>query len=84
KYITQLGEGRWVLDGRLPIEDVQSLDLPVPESDEYDTIAGWVLVRLGHIPLPGERVVENGVTFTVQTVRRRRIARLLVQRSTPE
>lgn len=84
KYITQIGEGRWVLDGRLPIEDARALDLPVAESDEYDTIAGWMLVRLGHIPLPGERVVENGVTFTVQTVRSRRIARLLVQRTPME
>lgn len=84
KYITQLGEGRWVLDGRLPIEDAQALDLPVSESDEYDTIAGWVLVRLGHIPLPGERVEVNDVRFTVQAVRRRRIARLLVQRTPPE
>lgn len=81
RFITGLGEGRWIVDGRLPIEDAVGLALPVEESDEYETVAGWMLVKLGHIPLPGEQVVVDGVTFTVQAVRRRRIARVLVERA---
>ena len=77
-YVTELGPGRWVLDGRLPVEDALEMGLPVEESDEYETIAGWMLSRMGHIPVPGEHVVVDGVTFRVQAVRRRRIARVLV------
>jgi putative hemolysin len=80
RFVTTMGPDSWILDGRLPVEDAIDMGLPVLESDEYETIAGWMLVRLGHIPVPGEMVVESGVTFTVQAVRRRRIARLLVQR----
>ena len=80
RYITALGDDRWVIDGRLPVEDGLSLGLPLVESDEYETLAGWMLVRLGHIPVPGEVVVESGFSFAVQAVRRRRIARLLVSR----
>jgi len=80
RYITESGPGRWVLDGRLSIEDAVRLGLPVAESDEYETLAGWLLVRLGHIPVPGEQVATGGVTFQVQAVRRRRIARVLVTR----
>lgn len=79
-FVTELGPGRWVVDGRLPVEDAIEMGLPVVESDEYETIAGWMLVRLGHIPTPGERVVEGGVTFRVDAVRRRRIARLRITR----
>ena len=43
RYITEIAEGEWVLDGRLPIEDALDLGLPVEESDEYDTLAGWLL-----------------------------------------
>ncbi|MFU8891101.1 MAG: hemolysin family protein [Anaerosomatales bacterium] len=79
-YITELAPGRWVVDGRLPVEDAAELGLPVKESDEYETIAGWMLVQLGHIPVPGEQVRADDVVFRVQAVRRRRIARLLVTR----
>jgi len=80
QYITEVVPGDWILDGRLPIEDALSLGLPVEESDEYETIAGWVLEQLGHIPTPGERFDEAGYEFRVQAMRRRRIARLRVTR----
>ena len=79
-YVNELGPGRWILDGRLPVEDAAKMGLPVEESDEYETVAGWMLVHLGHIPVPGEHFDVAGVTFRVQAVRRRRIARVLVTR----
>lgn len=83
KHVTQIGEGVWVVDGRLPIEDAIGMDLPVQESDEYETVAGWVLVRLGHIPVSGESFTEGDTRFTVEAVRRRRIVRLRIERSEP-
>ncbi len=76
RYITTVGDAEWVLDGRLPLEDAIALGLPVEESDEYDTLAGWLLARLGRIPRPGERYSEGGFEFRVQAMRRRRIARI--------
>jgi len=80
RHVTAVGEDTWVIDGRYPIEDALGMGLPVTESDEYETIAGWVLVRLGHIPVSGESFTEGDTTFTVEAVRRRRIARLRVER----
>jgi len=80
KYVTTVGESEWIVDGRLPIEDAQSIGLPVRESDEYETIAGWLLAELGHIPVPGEKHVVAGFEFRVQAMRRRRVARLRVTR----
>ncbi|MDY0087471.1 MAG: hemolysin family protein [Coriobacteriia bacterium] len=79
-YVTTIAPDRWVLDGRLPVEDAAEMGLPVEESDEYETLAGWLLVQLGYIPVPGEQVTVENVTFRVQAVRRRRIARVLVTR----
>lgn len=81
KYISEVGPGDWVIDGRLPIEDALTLGLPVEESDEYETIAGWLLAQLGHIPVPGECYEVDGHEFRVQAMRRRRIARLRVSAS---
>lgn len=78
KYVTTIRPHEWVLDGRLPIEDALDLKLPVKESDEYETVAGWLLSELGHIPVPGERHTVDGYHFRVQAMRRRRVARLRV------
>jgi len=83
RYITELGRGGWVVEGRLPIEDALSLGLPVSESDEYETLAGWVLAELGHIPRLGEELERRGYRFRVQAMRRRRIARLQVSAPQP-
>jgi len=79
RYINVIGPSEWVVDGRLPVTDaVEKLGLDVPESEEYDTLAGWVLSVLGHIPVVGERVAAGDAELRVQAVRRRRIARLHV------
>lgn len=79
RYVTELSQGVWVIEGQLPIEDAIEIGLPVEEADEYETIAGWVLAEIGHIPQPGERFERDGYRFRVQAMRRRRIARLQVE-----
>jgi putative hemolysin len=59
------------------------LGLPVRESEEYETVAGWLLAELGHIPIPGERHSVSGYEFRVQAMRRRRVARLRVSAGKP-
>lgn len=82
RYVVEIGEGQWVVDGRLSVEEAQELlGLPVEESEEYETLAGWMLVELGHIPVPGETVSSGDYEFRVEVVRRRRIARLRVSRA---
>jgi magnesium and cobalt exporter, CNNM family len=79
RYINRVGDGEWLIDGRLPVTDaIEKLGLDIPESEEYDTLAGWVLSVLGHIPVVGEHVVAGDAELQVQSVRRRRIARLRV------
>jgi putative hemolysin len=80
RLVTEVSSGEWVIDGRLPIEDAIAMGLPPTESEEYDTLAGWVLSELGHIPTLGETFEVKGVRFRVQAMRRRRIARIRVTR----
>jgi putative hemolysin len=81
-FVTSVEEGVWTVDGRLPVDDAQDvLGLPIEESEEYDTLAGWVLSKLGHIPVAGESVRAGDFEVRVATVRRRRIARLRVTRA---
>ena len=57
------------VDGSLSIEEArEELDLDIPEGP-YDTIAGFVLSRLGHIPQIGEQVPYDGYQITVEAMR---------------
>jgi putative hemolysin len=67
------------VDGRLSAEEArEKLGVPLPESGEYETVAGWVLMELGHIPHAGESVRAGAWDVRVLAVRSRRIARLLL------
>jgi CBS domain containing-hemolysin-like protein len=46
----------------------------------YETLAGFIMARLGHIPVEGETVDEHGWLFTVVEVQRRRIEKVRVTR----
>jgi CBS domain containing-hemolysin-like protein len=46
----------------------------------YETLAGFIMARLGHIPVEGETVDEHGWKFTVVEVQRRRIEEVRVTR----
>lgn len=85
RFISQVGPERWIVDGRLSAEEArEELGIAVPESEEYETLAGWVLMELGHIPHSGEWVNAGDTVVRVLGVRRRRVARLLVTRGTPD
>jgi CBS domain containing-hemolysin-like protein len=44
----------------------------------YETLAGFLMARLGHIPVVGESVREHGWEFTVVEVDRRRVEQVRV------
>jgi CBS domain containing-hemolysin-like protein len=52
--------------GRAPVAEInERFAIKLPEADEYATIGGLVVERLGHIPKPGEQVGVDGFTITV-------------------
>ena len=79
--IQTLPDGTLLIDGLALIEDVNhhlGLNLHDPH---YDTIAGYVLGRLGRIPKVGDTVESGGVRIGVESMDGLRIARLSVKRS---
>jgi CBS domain containing-hemolysin-like protein len=51
------GDGTWSLSGLLRPDEVEDLTgVGLPEDDDYDTVAGLVLKRLGRIPVGGEEI----------------------------
>jgi putative hemolysin len=72
---------RVTLDGSLSIRDFASLyGIELPVDAGFETIAGYMLSRLGHIPQTGESVEFEGRRFTVAAMERNRIASVLAEK----
>jgi putative hemolysin len=83
--VTQLPDGALVIQGRTPLWELrESFGLPVEETSDYQTLAGFLLARLGHIPHGGESIIEADYTFTVVDMDGPRIARVKVERRVAE
>jgi len=69
------------VEGGARVEDVNNeLSLQIP-SGEYETIAGFLLERLGRLPVEGEAVQWNDLTLTVLEMQGPRIARVDILRT---
>lgn len=66
------------IDGGMRVEEAnEELGLDLPEGD-YDTVAGFLLNLLGHIPHEGEQVRYGGFKLAVTQMRELRIEKILV------
>jgi magnesium and cobalt transporter len=76
--IVPSGPGRWLVDGRADIEDVEAvLGVSLPRGD-YATIAGLVLDLAGRIPSVGNVVEADGHRIEVLSMDRNRVDRVAV------
>jgi magnesium and cobalt exporter, CNNM family len=75
-----VGDDAYLVDGKMPIDEVNELlDVELPD-DEWDTIAGLMLDLVGAIPTEGQEVRFNGLDFKAERVKGRRIAKVLITR----
>ena len=75
--IRKIDDLTWDLDGRTSILDVnKSLGARIPESDDYETVAGFLFSALGHIPREGEELGTDRVLFKVTRADDRKIKRV--------
>jgi CBS domain containing-hemolysin-like protein len=61
------------VDGLLREDELHEQTGFVLPEGPYETLAGFVLARLGHIPVVGESLEEQGWEFTVMQVDRHRV-----------
>ena len=75
--IQKVGEDEYLLDGGVLIDDLnEELELKL-ETENYDTLSGYLIEKLGHIPEKDDRdkIREDRLIFTVEEVRDNRITR---------
>jgi len=70
--------GEWLLDGTVHVDQVVELTGLAIADGPYETLAGWVLDRLGRIPSVGDSFAVDGWTVTVEMMDRHRVARVML------
>ena len=83
--LTQTAPGEYSVIGSMNLDDLsEAIGLKL-ESEDYDTIGGYLLGLFDHLPRKGERYVsKEGVIFTVQEVKHRRIEKVSIRIPQPE
>jgi len=72
--------GALLMDGGVNLRDLETqMQWSLPRDGGVETLAGFVLVQLGHIPHAGESVVYDHRRLTVVSMEGRRIARIRVE-----
>ncbi|MEC9488542.1 MAG: hemolysin family protein [Halanaerobium sp.] len=76
REIEFLGDGEILVDGRVDIDELNDLlDISLPAED-YETISGFILSRLGYLPEEGEELQFADLMLKVDQVENHRILKI--------
>jgi len=83
--ILTTASGALILDGGVNLRDLETqMQWSLPRDGGVETLAGFLLMRLGHIPKEGETIDFEGRRLTVASMDARRIARIRVEPIEPD
>jgi len=64
---TEISPGIYEFSGRIEVRTLrEQFRLDIPEDDEYQTLAGYIMHETGTLPAQGECVVIDDITFTIK------------------
>jgi len=82
--VERLRDGSLVVEGTVPADKLrEDFAVPIPDSPDFETVAGFMLDRLGTLPKGGEVVAVGDHRLTVVDVERNRIAKVKIERVEP-
>jgi magnesium and cobalt exporter, CNNM family len=82
-FVEPAGEGEYVMDARVDLDDLNQLMGATLPAEESDTLGGFIYAELGRVPTVGDRVRFEDLLFTVESVAGRRIQKVRVRRQPP-
>jgi CBS domain containing-hemolysin-like protein len=80
--IEELGDGRYRVSARLPVDELGELFEIDLDDDDVDSVGGLLTKALGRLPLPGSVATFSGLILTAERTegRRKRLSTVLVER----
>ncbi|MCM2502057.1 hemolysin family protein [Aureimonas altamirensis] len=77
--VTRRADGSWLVDAGMTVDNVERalVQLTFPRDRDYETLAGFILDEIGHIPEVGEVLTYEDWTFEIVDMDGRRIDKVL-------
>lgn len=83
--LRHLPDGVAEVDASMRVSEVnEELELELPEEEDFETLAGFVLSELGHLPKRGESFCRRDVEFSILDANDRRVLKVRVRRLAAE
>ena len=85
EQIHEQSDGSFILDGGLAVRDLNKrMEMNLPISEGYTTVAGFLMSEAGQILNEGDDVAFNGHTFRVEKTEKRRILKVRMEKNSAE
>lgn len=79
--LRRVAEGQIEANATLSVDEANSqLGIQLPESDDYETLAGLILTRMGRVPKEGDAVRLANIKLTVSKMQGPRIDQVMITR----
>jgi putative hemolysin len=79
--VVQVDEQTVEIDAQLRVDEVNDhLDLDLPEDENYETVAGFLLYRLQHVPVVGESLEHGDLALKVIGMKGPKIEKIQIRR----
>jgi putative hemolysin len=79
--LVERADGSWLVAGSLAADELaERFGFPLEEERDFQTVAGFALAELEHIPTTGETFEVHGLRFEVADMDGRKIDKLIVSR----
>ncbi|MFW6280412.1 MAG: hemolysin family protein [Halanaerobium sp.] len=76
-YIEILDDNTLLIDGRIDIDELNKyLKEPLHDEDDYETVSGLILNCLNRLPVQGEKIEYDGMTFIIENIIDNRIRKI--------
>lgn len=74
--IKKIGDGEYMIEASIKLDDLNDVLGTEFESEDYDSLGGYLIGLLDRLPEEGETIEENGYTFSVVSVDKNRIEKI--------
>jgi putative hemolysin len=76
---TRRDDGSYLVSGWMPVDEFgDKIGVPIPKDPPYETVAGYILSELNHLPVVGETFTREPWRFEILDLDGRRIDKVLV------
>ncbi len=78
----RVGKDTYLVDAQSRVDEInEEMSLWIPEREEYETLAGFLLYKMGRIPNVGDKYEYRGLRFVIREMEGPKIVRVEIQRT---